>query len=1074
MTVEEEIERYKYITPITPSAELHGLINAARNKIELEQPTPFAINYPLSLGASNLSLAALLDKKPSSRKAIIKKTITDAWLAIKTELDDQVQKLPDTVGYTMVEAVFKLLHEMVDQLIVPFDDQIIYVQCAYNNVIRLIRKCMDSNLKEEVKQYSLAKLLQLVNEIAARSPFIADIIALILLIESTKKVTATLRDMRNANSENYDDSINSINTTLEVLDQQALLGSHIIAMVVTIMKILLPMFALLGAIYCGGKQYDEAVKKVEQEYLEEELASQEELIKNARPSTSSIIETHANNKEQGFAYTKRKAQTEENTNDNKEMRIGATSQLMNSVAPFEWKTDLKETFYTDSDEIGKHPYYYTKDLHIISGFCEITEVADMGIKYKIATTVPEAEDYCHDDIEYMDMCIDDTDTLSESMEELGDTETHHAFIEFDPKEEYSINLSAGDTVNYGDYIGTISNVPVYSEKEGIVDYTEENYISLTLSDNKDAETIEQDIDSLITQALTSSEQKTEIDDIIEKFNKLNKVKTILRDYFGYLRLPYIPLNDGVEIAGFGGILSKDYIYDRYKTVLENKVEAYQNRVQRITGRKHVEEMLNSNNMAGLKEEILREETAFYDDIISHFKNYIRNNSLVCNTEEKENYLLLSDYEEIFDKISYDEENEYLIELIIILENFIIERRAAEGSGKRAYIKAFNDYCDLTLRSRWTFSETYYDYFEKLYKSYKFETYTTSVNDVKADYKRLYNFLTDLLGCTSDSQKTYEMTSMEDIQSMSSDATSYKDNDKIQLREVAKKICRRFFLIKDMNEYTEDNSSSSRNRLITLASRERDAISAYTEKIISTYLGLKDIVDGKCFDSFKRGVINKRSNVYRNGILHEHYFVTDSEHMPMFDYDQEGVQMTDELIAMLNSEASPKTKMPIAKLPYWLLYCTQATLVHCMLPMYWPCGIMISGVPIPLPVIYIPIYYLNGPIGILFGLAICGVFIFPMIVTVNLTIDVKCMLTSINTILDAIRNNLNMYEENNKTLMKDMIKKRIDALEQESQNMDKEIQKLDIQISDVEERIIFCGHQHEEIKRRRKEKKTKKK
>ena len=153
---------------------------------------------------------------------------------------------------------------------------------------------------------------------------------------------------------------------------------------------------------------------------------------------------------------------------------------------------------------------------------------------------------------------------------------------------------------------------------------------------------------------------------------------------------------------------------------------------------------------------------------------------------------------------------------------------------------------------------------------------------------------------------------------------------------------------------------------------------------------------------------------------------------------------------------------------------QATLVHCMLPFYWPCGIMIAGAPVPLPVIYIPIYYLSGHVGILFGLAICGVFIFPMIVTVNLTIDVKCMLTFINTILNAIRNNLDMFAENNKTLMKDMIKKRIEELENNSESLTKELQKIDIKISDVEEQIIFCGLQKEEIKARRKQQKAAKK
>ena len=127
MTTEQEIERYKYITPIVPSVELHGLINAARNKIQLEQPAPFAINFPLSFGNNNLSLSFLLDKKPSERKAIIKKTITDEWLAIKDELDDQYQNLPDLTSYTIMDTLFKILHEFVDQIVDHFDEPTIHI-----------------------------------------------------------------------------------------------------------------------------------------------------------------------------------------------------------------------------------------------------------------------------------------------------------------------------------------------------------------------------------------------------------------------------------------------------------------------------------------------------------------------------------------------------------------------------------------------------------------------------------------------------------------------------------------------------------------------------------------------------------------------------------------------------------------------------------------------------------------------------------------------------------------------------------------------------------------------------------
>ena len=1073
MTTEREIELYKEIIPISPSVELHGLINAARDRIQLEQPADYGINIPVEMGPFNLSLVPLLDKKPSERKAIIRKSITDAWNEIKKNLYNQIQSIPDQVANEVIDAIFKLLHEVVDQLIGPFDDQIIYVQCTYNDVIRLIRKLTDPTLEDERKASVINALMDALNNMAAQSPFIADIIALILLIENLKKVSATLKDLRSANEQNFDDTIKSGNATLMVLEQEALLASNIISMVVTALRLIIPLLGILGAVFCGGRQFDKSMAEAEEKYIKDEIDQQDKENKLVLPKLNSVIETYAKNNEKGFSYFKTQKENNQEQNEQRELRIGATlkRRTKGNVPPFEWESDLGEVFYTNTADIGKYEYYFNSDMVEKSGYCEISEKEDFGIKYKIATTIPEEEEYCHD-IEYMDMCTDDTsglggtDNIGQSLNDLEDGEIQKAFIEFDPNETFIIHKAKGDYITYGDLIGYISGVPVYSEKEGTVNYISENYISISFP-SKSGENVESENDRLVAQALSTDAQKSAVDEIIEKFNKLNKVKTIIRDYLGYLKLPYIPINDGVVINNSKTKYSKDVIYNNYKSELESKTETYQNKVKTITGRDHIESMLNANNMDGLEKEILTEDSRFYTDIINHFRTYIKNNSLVCDGDELSNYLLLTDYEEIFDSISYDEENEYLMELVNILETFIIERRAYEGVGKSAYIKSFNDFCDKSLKSKWTFDETYYDYFSRIYKTYEFTMTSTNPSDVKENYKKLYNFLTNLMGCTEDSQKVYEFTSLEDLQNMNQDATSYVDTDNLEKRETAKKICRRFFLVKDMEEYTEDNANGSKDRLTKITTNEKDTINTYAEKIISTYLDLKDIVDGKCFDVFKQGVFNKRTNVYYNDIQHEHYFITDSDHIPEFDYSGEP---PDYLMEELDSEASPKTRVPVSKLPYWLLYCLQATLVHCMLPFYWPCGIMIAGAPLPLPVIYIPIYFLNGPVSVLFGLAICGVFIYPMIVTINFTIDTKCVITFINSILAMIRNNLDMIMDNMKLSMKDMIKLKIDELEKSSEDLNKQIQDIDIQISDTEEQIIFYGLQKEEIKKKRKNKK----
>ena len=102
------------------------------------------------------------------------------------------------------------------------------------------------------------------------------------------------------------------------------------------------------------------------------------------------------------------------------------------------------------------------------------------------------------------------------------------------------------------------------------------------------------------------------------------------------------------------------------------------------------------------------------------------------------------------------------------------------------------------------------------------------------------------------------------------------------------------------------------------------------------------------------------------------------------------------------ENSLKTQFGITNFEYWVKYCETATIVNCMLPMYWPTGIIISGVPIPMPIIYIPFNVINGRVTVVIGLGICGICPLPMILFANLSDIPGSLIPSINISIDILK------------------------------------------------------------------------
>ena len=148
---------------------------------------------------------------------------------------------------------------------------------------------------------------------------------------------------------------------------------------------------------------------------------------------------------------------------------------------------------------------------------------------------------------------------------------------------------------------------------------------------------------------------------------------------------------------------------------------------------------------------------------------------------------------------------------------------------------------------------------------------------------------------------------------------------------------------------------------------------------------------------------------------------------------------------LFGEDTLRTQFGITDFEYWVKYCGIATIVNCMLPMYWPTGLVIAGVPIPLPIIYIPFVVIKGRV---IGLGICGICPLPMMLFVNFGDIPGSLMPALNIAVDTIKSMVSKIPSISvkpiKKTIKHMIEtqdKKINDLKEKKSEIKRNIQNL---------------------------------
>ena len=151
---------------------------------------------------------------------------------------------------------------------------------------------------------------------------------------------------------------------------------------------------------------------------------------------------------------------------------------------------------------------------------------------------------------------------------------------------------------------------------------------------------------------------------------------------------------------------------------------------------------------------------------------------------------------------------------------------------------------------------------------------------------------------------------------------------------------------------------------------------------------------------------------------------------------------------LNTAALPMSEYGPDNILYWLRYCAMATLVNCMMPIYWSTGLLIAGTPLLLPIVYIPICVIPGRIITVIGIGLCGIMPSPMVLFANLSGLNGCILIPLNFIVDTIIKQLNTLKSQQYKTVEISMEPMLASLDNEINSIQQDLLNLDYQIQEV--------------------------
>lgn len=159
---------------------------------------------------------------------------------------------------------------------------------------------------------------------------------------------------------------------------------------------------------------------------------------------------------------------------------------------------------------------------------------------------------------------------------------------------------------------------------------------------------------------------------------------------------------------------------------------------------------------------------------------------------------------------------------------------------------------------------------------------------------------------------------------------------------------------------------------------------------------------------------------------------------------------------------PMMEVPITDIKYWKRYCGVATLAT--IP-FLATGLVILGIPIPFPAIYIPLVVVNGDVLMVVGIGNRGITFFPMVLYVNANHDYSTALVPILIALKAVRDSFQKQLSKLELTIPNVADLMIDQLEGNNANLLNQNKQIEQEIANLKTKFKpSWAHVQKEIKK----------
>jgi hypothetical protein len=669
---------------------------------------------------------------------------------------------------------------------------------------------------------------------------------------------------------------------------------------------------------------------------------------------------------------------------------------------------------------------------------------------------------------------------------ISPTDARYVIVEYDRNKLHNITVDVGQTIDVNDYLGDINGNKIKSKLNVKIIYKDDDiFAGYYITDKY----MDFDVSTLLQKF-----DNTELESISELYKQEAYTLQFIKDYILFCRFPALASHSSID-NGHGNAISLEKYVEKYEKISNNIINEFNNKLKTLCSKDSILPYANSNNILGLKDEINKIKNTYIQKILNHYTAY--NNIGYCTTGQMEDYMLYDYYMDYItnDNFYYDDQNPYIVKLYDCISRYLGRRYKLElnNTNISSLIKKFNNLCKNNISKYWKVQNN--QYYDEIKNKFSYLYYIEDNNTlISADiddknrvtlFSKVYIFLQTTCNYTPIQSEQIEYSDTMDpikilnsnIQASTTDKTFENALRKIALnftllRLMETSISEKAFLdeygnitkpvISTVFTSTVTTSPSIMQTAETLnyikslqkiTKDEKYELDDLISKAITWYKqNDSQVMTGEVFNNFKEIVWPTSSKVYWYNTAIDFYYLQDQvEDINSLDtnillqaenYDID----TDTTNNYVNSGSGPN------KYTYWLKYMSYATAVNCMMPVYWPTGLIIMGVPIPLPIIFIPFYVLPGRITTVFGLGICGICPLPLVLFINMSNIPGSVIFPLNTVVDVLQKASLAVLSIQTLIMVLKLKPVIAAFDAKINKTDTEIKEIDEKIKNLQSMI----------------------